>query len=1140
MIIKKHPWCADTDSVYLCISVHEMRMALGQKHNVFARLGQEKARGRYLWLMRCVIFFFHTYIIQAQEFKQINTQTRLDIAALQGTADGGIFFMTNAIFTFDSGGRVVPALASAIKAGTFWAVSSREIWHSRMLETYVSELYHRHHGKTEELKSPFANYITAIVFDSAGKSGLFASWSEVAAFHGSSFTFYPPVPTSFSVEKLTMMSRYEFMALTHTGELFHYHDGRYEQVQAEKKVVDFALDKHGSLFYLTEQSLIQRKEGRSVAIAKSHDFAQAKALAVVSDDKQLVVGLNGMVMTVDHGQVSRLRVNPKVDFTAVMVRGQEIWIAGKGGCLLYSGKKNYEPALAGEGGFTSHRLISTGIYTNNEYGVAMGDVNGDQLPDLYAVCLSGPNRLYINKSLQGSGQPRFSEEAFGRGATGETADGDNASMRFYKLGTAMADVDNDGDQDLYVCHLTGNNQMFLNNGKGHFRSVAHQSGRACEDLHRSNAAIFADVDCDGDSDLFVANEEGSNKLFSNDGTGHFVDVTPSSGLETKKGGMCAAFADVNHDGMPDLAVTFWFPGDKIYLNRSTTGQIRFEDITHTTGLSHSGPAKSNGIAFADVNNDGHSDLFIARRNAVNSLYLNPGNGQFTDQSAAFFSSRQALLSNGLLFEDLDLDGYVDLYLSNVGRNLFYKNEQGKRFTEMTAVYGLENEGYGTGLCTGDIDHDFDPDVYASNYLGGNSMLFLNQTKNLLAVKFRFRGLASNRDGIGTKLWLFEENERQPVMVSYRELSSGSGYGSASNKEMILAVDPHKKYVARIKFPCTADTLTIPDIVAGKLVVVDESVGLKRMMASSLLMVKRYLTDREMQPELLKYVLIICLLSIYLCWQRKRNSPAAFRYHLVAAPLITLVFVAVNQLNVFAEAPILFYVGPFTALLFWLLTHFLIQALLHQQLIRKQRTELRERIARDLHDDLASTLSSVAIYAGSLPHHAMNDTGRQAYLAEKIANLSQQALRAITEIIWMTAPRNDTLQSLVTKTANDMQELFAEHRMLFRFVSNLNPQPIVLNESVRTNIFLILKEAVNNIVKHSEAQAVDFVAHMEGRHCTITLTDHGKGMNESQVEAENMHGHGLANMRCRAQESNLGFAMHSIPGEGTKIQLHVKI
>lgn len=261
---------------------------------------------------------------------------------------------------------------------------------------------------------------------------------------------------------------------------------------------------------------------------------------------------------------------------------------------------------------------------------------------------------------------------------------------------------------------------------------------------------------------------------------------------------------------------------------------------------------------------------------------------------------------------------------------------------------------------------------------------------------------------------------------------------------------------------------------------------------------------------------------------------------MAAPLVTLVFVAVNQLNVFAETPILFYVGPFTALLFLLLTHFLIQALLHQQLIRKQRTELRERIARDLHDDLASTLSSVAIYAGSLPHQAMNDTGRQAYLAEKIAGLSQQALRAITEIIWMTAPRNDTLQSLVNKTANDMQELFAEHRIQFRFVSNLTPQPVMLKESVRSNIFLILKEAVNNIVKHSGAQSVDFEACMEGRHCTITLTDHGKGMNQSRPETESLHGHGLTNMRRRAQESKLGFAIDSLEGEGTKIQLQVKI
>ncbi len=145
------------------------------------------------------------------------------------------------------------------------------------------------------------------------------------------------------------------------------------------------------------------------------------------------------------------------------------------------------------------------------------------------------NRLYINNLTTKSNQHfknGFSEEAVKRNANGVINPESSTSLSELKLGIGVADIDNDNDQDIYLCYLNSVNKLLLNKGNGYFRNVSEQDNRACENMKRSNAAAFADVDIDGDLDLFVTNEEGSNRLFENNGTGHFTDITATSGLES--------------------------------------------------------------------------------------------------------------------------------------------------------------------------------------------------------------------------------------------------------------------------------------------------------------------------------------------------------------------------------------------------------------------------------------------------------------------------------------------------------------------------------------------------------------------------------------------------------------------------------
>ncbi|HTL04316.1 MAG TPA: FG-GAP-like repeat-containing protein, partial [Gemmatimonadales bacterium] len=165
-------------------------------------------------------------------------------------------------------------------------------------------------------------------------------------------------------------------------------------------------------------------------------------------------------------------------------------------------------------GFTRLAARSTGIdfansvsdsasYRNRHLmhgsGVAIGDVNGDGRPDVYLCRIEGPNALYLNQ-----GGWRFREAA----RAGGVALGDRPST-----GAVFADVDDDGDLDLVVTSMGGRNSLFLNDGKGVFQDATVQSGFVAEERGSTTAAL-ADVDGDGDLDLYVANYKARTMLDS--------------------------------------------------------------------------------------------------------------------------------------------------------------------------------------------------------------------------------------------------------------------------------------------------------------------------------------------------------------------------------------------------------------------------------------------------------------------------------------------------------------------------------------------------------------------------------------------------------------------------------------------------
>jgi hypothetical protein len=254
------------------------------------------------------------------------------------------------------------------------------------------------------------------------------------------------------------------------------------------------------------------------------------------------------------------------------------------------------------------------------------------------------------------------------------------------------------------------------------------TNRLIADIWPGSGVAVLDYNRDGFEDLFVGDGVRSI-LYENDGHGHFRDVTEKAGLATSSTeGIAAtgvAAGDVDGDGFPDLFVTNAFGPARLFHNR---GDGTFEETTASSGITVGPNARS--AAFADVDGDGDLDLFVAvtgdyyhrmpdppfaaEDGAENVLYLNDGKGHFTDATRAWGLAGTTRWTLSGLFQDYDQDGRVDLLATNdFGLKNLYRNEDGKRFRDVTRKAGAEARAYGMSAAWADFDGDGRPDIYTT-------------------------------------------------------------------------------------------------------------------------------------------------------------------------------------------------------------------------------------------------------------------------------------------------------------------------------------------------------------------------------------------------------------------------------------------
>jgi tetratricopeptide (TPR) repeat protein len=251
---------------------------------------------------------------------------------------------------------------------------------------------------------------------------------------------------------------------------------------------------------------------------------------------------------------------------------------------------------------------------------------------------------------------------------------------------------------------------------GRFTDAAPAAGLNLFTL--ASGVIVDDFDNDGLLDVVTSSYDHCTPMhyFHNSGDGTFADRTAAAGLGDQLGGLNLIQADYNNDGCLDVLVlrgAWEKAGQRKSLLRNNCDGT-FTDVTKESGLAI--PATNTQAAvWADINNDGLLDLFVANENGPAQLFLNKGDGTFQDISHSAGIDRTAF-SKGVAAADYDGDGYVDFYVSNMGAdNFLYHNNHDGTFTEVAEQAGVPGVGRGFATWFFDYDNDGWPDLFVTSY-----------------------------------------------------------------------------------------------------------------------------------------------------------------------------------------------------------------------------------------------------------------------------------------------------------------------------------------------------------------------------------------------------------------------------------------
>jgi hypothetical protein len=456
---------------------------------------------------------------------------------------------------------------------------------------------------------------------------------------------------------------------------------------------------------------------------------------------------------------------------------------------------------------------------HREYGMGAcsGDYDGDGRPDLY-VTNDGPNTLYRNRGAStGSGQTTMFEDVTAKAHAGDPR---------WSMSCAFADLDGDGDLDLWVTNYVD-------------ADAAHPP--FCGDATKRQRFYCHPLKY----------EPLPNTVYRNDGNGVFTDVSGPSGVGAlRSNGLGVVVADVDNDGRPDVFVANDTMPNFLFHNN---GNMKFTEHGLAAGvaLAADGRARAGmGIDTGDYDGDGRLDLVITNLDfEMHSMYRGLDHGLFADTSTASGLGFVTLpfVGFGVAFLDFDNDTQLDVAVATghildnaplfragstyAQRKLLFRNATGRRLVEVgrMAGPGFATEKVSRGLAVGDVDNDGDLDLLISTN-GQNAELLRNDATTAVgpaagggrdhALLVRLRGSKANLQAIGARVRVTTGARTQ-----LRDIKAGSSYLSQNDLRAHFGLGAAARADrVEVRWP-DGRTETLTDVGADQIVTIEEGKGI---------------------------------------------------------------------------------------------------------------------------------------------------------------------------------------------------------------------------------------------------------------------------------------------------------------------------
>ena len=464
----------------------------------------------------------------------------------------------------------------------------------------------------------------------------------------------------------------------------------------------------------------------------------------------------------------------------------------------------------------------TNIVESAGVGCAFLDYDGDGWLDIYLVNGHWKEGLSDEEYYEEDRRPDATDKLYrnlGDGSFEDMTIAAGVDQVGFGMGVIAADFDADGDLDIYVTNF-GPNFLYRNNADGTFTDVAVELGVDCPVF--SGGSAFADFDRDGVLDLYVGNylqydpeynyyyaPDGftgplayageQDRLFRGDGSGGFAEVTVESGLIIEPVGraMGVSSFDYDNDGFMDVFVSndamenylLHNKGDGSFENRALRIGVAFGEAGEATAAM--------AVEISDFDQDGYMDIFVPDIE-YSCLYRNNAGQNFEDHSAiaGIAAACGQYTSWGSVFADFDLDGIIDLYVSNgdaqhleADDDLLFRGDGNGGFEDVSAQSGEWSEVrfVSRGVARGDYDNDGDVDLLVAS-LDDRPVLLRNDTvrrgRHWLTIELI--GAGSNRDALGAVVRV-KLGEDEFV----RQRLNGGSYLSQHDPRIHFGLDEHQ-------------------------------------------------------------------------------------------------------------------------------------------------------------------------------------------------------------------------------------------------------------------------------------------------------------------------------------------------------------